>query len=245
MGFGRISYAINQDFGARFKLPELVFQYIETDLQVFGVHDVEERHARSGGAVQRCLDPAHGPRERRRNGAEGQLAFQLPERRLGRIVAAVHTGLVAELLGRLFQILALVTLPHQDGLILIIGLFQFGFVAVDLVLQDIRVQSGHHLSFPHPLADYQVEADDLLGYPAVHGNLHDGLDGALAGEAFRLDGPLQVVHRDGWRAGRVRGRDGRRYGLGKISRCRGRRTGLAGGKGGCKGYEKKRPIHTA
>jgi len=75
--FGGIRYAINQDFGARFKLPELVFQYIETDLQVFGVHDVEERHARSGGAVQRCLDPAHGPRERRRNGAEGQFALQL------------------------------------------------------------------------------------------------------------------------------------------------------------------------
>lgn len=56
--FGGIRYAINQDFGARPKLLQLVFQHIETDLQVLGIHDIKERHARSGGAVQGYIDPA-------------------------------------------------------------------------------------------------------------------------------------------------------------------------------------------
>ena len=220
------------------ELVELVFQHIEADFQVFGIHDVEERHAGLGGAVKGGVDPADGTRQGRRDGAVRELVLQLLQGRLGRIAAGIDAGLAPDLLGRLVELVALVALTHQDGLVLVFGALQLSLGAGDLVLQHILAETRHHFPFPHPLAQDDVEPDDLLADAAVDRHFPDGLDGPFARESIRFDGPLQVLSL----------RDCDLLRLGRFLRRflrRSRRPGLTGGDRHGQDNEGKKPIHAA
>lgn len=76
---------------------------------------------------------------------------------------------------------------------MVFGIFQFGLAPGNLVFEDILAQPYHHFPLPDPLAQFNVEGNDLLADAAVHRHFRHGLDGSLAGKAFGLDGALQVL----------------------------------------------------
>ena len=236
MGLGRVGHAVDLDLGARFKFPELVFQHVKADFQVLRINDIEERNARSSCTVEGGVYAAHGARDGGGDGAVGKFALKLDQRGFGGEVAAVHTGLALEFFGGLAQVVPLVTLAHQDGLGLVFGHFQLGLVAFDLVFKDLLVQAHHHFSFTDALSQHNVKACNLLCNTAVDGHFGNGLDGSLTGEAFGLNGALQVL---------LRGSDLLRNGIRLGLRHRGRCAAVAGGEGQDQGKESESPIHTA
>ena len=236
VNFGRICHGNDLDARSLLKLVELVLQHVKAHFQVLGVHYEKKRHTGGGGTVQGGVHTADRSADGGGDGAIREFVLQLPQGGQRGVVAAVDAGLPFDFVGRLVQFLAFVALPHQDGLVLIFGLFQFGLVAGYPVLQDILAQAHHHFPLPHTLAQLDVKAHNLLTDTAVHGHFGFCLDGSLAGEPFGLNGALQTLRR---RNGLLRNRV--RPGL----RHRGRCAAAAGCEGKGKGYESEIPIHTA
>ena len=214
VNLGGIGHGNNLDGGSLLELVKLVLQYVKAHFQVFGVHNVKERDAGRGGAVKGGVQTAHGAADGRGDGAALQFMLQELQGGQGRVVAAVDAGLPFDFVGGLVQLASLVSLAHQDGLVLVFGLFQLGLAPGNLVFQHAPAQAHHHLSLANPLAQLDVEGHNLLADTAVHRHFRDGLDAALAGEALAFNGALEalvpvirsLLHRYSGFLGRRRGR---------------------------------------
>ena len=192
MCLGRVGYRHHLNLCAEFKVVQLVLQHVEAHLQVLGVYHVEQWCARCGGTIQGGFYSAHGTCHRRCDGAVCQLVFKLLQRCLCSVVAAVYSGLALYVVRSLLQLVSLVSLSHQYGLILILGVLQLSLAAHYLVVKRGLTQSYHHLTLLQPLSQLQVEGHYLFVDATVHRHLGNSLDRALARESVGIYCLLQT-----------------------------------------------------
>ena len=190
--FGRVGYRNHLNLCAEFKVVQLVLKHVETHLQVLCVYHVEQRCARCGSTIECSLYSAHCTRHRSGDGAIRQLVFKLLQRCLGSVVAAVYSGLALYVVRSLLQLVSLVSLSHQYGLILILGVLQLSLAAHYLVVKRGLTQSYHHLTLLQPLSQLQVEGHYLFVDAAVHRHLGNSLNRALARESVGIYRLLQT-----------------------------------------------------
>ena len=87
--------------------------------------------------------------------------FQLTEGGLSRVIATVDTRHLTDVLRGLIEGSALITLSHQDVLILIFGALQFGPAFHDLILRDSPVEPSYNLTFLYALSHLNAQHDNL------------------------------------------------------------------------------------
>ena len=118
-------YRSQSDFGAFFESLQFVFKDIEAHLQMLGINNAEQRLARHGCRIERCIELGHHTRNGCLDGTVSQLMFQLAEGSFCGVIAAVDACHLTDVLRCLVEGSALIALAHQDVLILVFGMLQF------------------------------------------------------------------------------------------------------------------------
>ena len=93
-----IGYRRESDDRAFLESLQLVLKYIETDLQMIGIYNTEQRLAWYGSSIENSIELGHNTRDGSLDGTVSQLMFQLTEGGLSRVITAVDTRHLTDLL---------------------------------------------------------------------------------------------------------------------------------------------------
>ena len=152
-----------------------ILKHFETDLQMLHVNNIEKGLARLGCTIEHVLNVHDCSGNRGGDGAIRQLALQYVQLGLYFIVATADTRHVLDILWCSIQVVVLIALSHQYGLILEFGFLQSGTGMGNLVAQGHIAQSRHDLTFIDILTGILYgKIDYLLCYTAIDRNLVQG-----------------------------------------------------------------------
>ena len=130
---------------------------------MFCIHYIEKGFARLGHTIERVLDFYDISRNGGGNGTIGQFMLQFVQLGPRFVVSTADTGHFLDVFRSCIQVVVLIALPHQNGLILEIGSLQFSTAVGNLLTQGSVAKSCNNLAFPDFLSNILYgEHDDLF-----------------------------------------------------------------------------------